>query len=45
MESIGFGIIGLGAIAALHVKALEDLTEATFVAGFDILPGRAQEFL
>lgn len=44
MKKIGFGIIGLGAIAGVHLKAIADVPEAAFVAGYDVAPGRAEEF-
>lgn len=39
-----FGIIGLGNIAKVHVKAIESLNDCKFVAGYDLEPGKAQEF-
>lgn len=44
MKKVGFGIVGLGAIAGLHVKAIAALDEAELVAGYDSAPGKADEF-
>ncbi|MCF0237323.1 MAG: Gfo/Idh/MocA family oxidoreductase, partial [Sphaerochaetaceae bacterium] len=39
-----FGIIGLGMIAEFHAKAIEHIEGAKLVAGFDPVPGRAEQF-
>ena len=44
MKKYGFGIIGLGFIASMHLKAVESLDNAYFVAGYDNVPNRANEF-
>jgi Predicted dehydrogenases and related proteins len=44
MKKMGFGVIGLGAIADVHVKAINSIPDACFVAGFDMVPGRADAF-
>lgn len=44
MAERGFGIIGLGVIAEFHAKAIENMTGARLVAGFDPVPGRAKAF-
>lgn len=44
MRKVGFGIIGLGAIAEVHAKALENMEDACLVCGFDPVPGRAEAF-
>jgi len=44
MKQYGFGIIGLGMIADVHVKAINSLENARFAAGFDMVPGRAEKF-
>ena len=44
MRRIGFGIIGLGAIAEVHAKALENMEDACLFCGFDPVPGRAKAF-
>ena len=43
-KTIGFGIIGLGTIAQIHVKAIETLGDCRFAAGFDSVPGKAAAF-
>lgn len=43
-KTYGFGVIGLGMIADFHVKAIQSLPNARFVAGFDMVPGRAEAF-
>lgn len=40
----GFGIIGLGMIAGFHAKAIASIDKAVLVAGFDMVPGRADAF-
>ncbi|MDY0245210.1 MAG: Gfo/Idh/MocA family oxidoreductase [Sphaerochaeta sp.] len=44
MKSFGIGILGLGTIADFHVKAIQQIPNARFVAGFDIVPGKADAF-
>jgi predicted dehydrogenase len=44
LQSAGFGILGLGAIAEHHVKAINEITGCRFAGGFDILPGKAAAF-
>lgn len=44
MKKIGFGVIGLGAIADVHVKAVNSLDKGYFAAGFDKVPGKADKF-
>jgi predicted dehydrogenase len=39
-----FGIIGLGMIAEMHAKAIQDIPEAEVVACFDVNGERAKEF-
>jgi predicted dehydrogenase len=38
-----FGIIGLGNIAKVHIKAIESLNNCQFIAGYDLVPGKAKE--
>lgn len=40
----GFGIIGLGAIADVHAKAIATLDDGVLVACFDMVPGKAEKF-
>ncbi|MDD4396867.1 MAG: Gfo/Idh/MocA family oxidoreductase [Sphaerochaetaceae bacterium] len=40
----GFGIIGLGMISSFHAKAIASLDDAYLVAGFDMVPGKAESF-
>jgi predicted dehydrogenase len=40
----GFGIIGLGAIAGLHAKAIGEIKNADVAAVYDSIPGRAASF-
>ncbi|MCK9331422.1 MAG: Gfo/Idh/MocA family oxidoreductase, partial [Candidatus Cloacimonetes bacterium] len=40
----GFGIIGLGMISSFHAKAIASLDDAYLVAGFDMVPGKAEAF-
>jgi len=40
----GFGIIGLGAIAGVHVDAISRMGNARLCACYDSVPGRAGEF-
>ncbi|MDR0486896.1 MAG: Gfo/Idh/MocA family oxidoreductase [Treponema sp.] len=40
----GFGIIGLGAIAGVHARAIEQMENAAVTAVFDTVPGRAAAF-
>jgi UDP-N-acetyl-2-amino-2-deoxyglucuronate dehydrogenase len=42
-DSVGFGIIGCGVIAATHCDAIKDAPNAHLVAVFDIDPARAQK--
>jgi predicted dehydrogenase len=44
LQNIGFGVLGLGMISEFHVKAIEEIAECRFVAGFDTVPGRAAAF-
>ncbi|WP_293891063.1 MULTISPECIES: Gfo/Idh/MocA family protein [unclassified Sphaerochaeta] len=44
MKNYGFGIIGLGTIADFHVRAIQELAQGKFVAGFDVVPGKAEVF-
>ena len=44
VDTIGFGILGLGMIAEFHVKAIQELTGCHFVAGYDNIPNRAADF-
>lgn len=39
-----FGIIGLGAIARFHTRAIESLPNARLVAVYDMVPGKAAAF-
>ncbi len=39
-----FGIIGLGTIARFHARAINDIPNARFYAGYDPVEGRAQSF-
>jgi predicted dehydrogenase len=39
-----FGIIGLGNIAKVHIEAINSLDDCQFVAGCDLVPGKAKEF-
>jgi len=39
-----FGIIGLGNIAKTHIEAIESLKDCKFVAGYDLVPGKAEAF-
>ncbi len=41
---IGFGIIGLGSVAQVHVKAIESLENAKFVAGYHKNIEKAEAF-
>jgi len=43
-KKYGFGIIGLGAIAGIHAKAIKDIENAEITAVFDTAPGRASDF-
>lgn len=43
-KNYGFGIIGLGTIADFHVRAIQELEQGKFVAGFDVVPGKAESF-
>ena len=43
-KTFGFGILGLGMIAEFHLKAIQEISGCKFVAGFDVIPGRAAEF-
>jgi predicted dehydrogenase len=43
-KNYGFGIIGLGTIADFHVRAIQELAQGKFVAGFDVVPGKAESF-
>ena len=43
-EKVKFGIIGTGAIAAMHAKALADSCNAELVAVYDQVTERAQQF-
>ena len=43
-KTTGFGIIGSGMIAEFHVKAIKEISGCSFVAGYDIISGRAAEF-
>ena len=43
-KTIGFGVLGLGMIAEFHIKAIQELSDCRFVAGFDTIPGRAADF-
>jgi predicted dehydrogenase len=40
----GFGIIGLGNIAKTHIDAIKSLEGCSFVAGYDLVPGKAKDF-
>src|SRR5690554_2906742 len=44
MKTLGFGIIGLGMISAVHAKAIADIDGCTLVAGFDAVEERAKQF-
>ena len=39
-----FGILGLGMIAEFHVKAIKEISGCSFVAGYDIVPGKSADF-
>ncbi|MFA7119794.1 MAG: Gfo/Idh/MocA family oxidoreductase, partial [Sphaerochaetaceae bacterium] len=43
-KEMGFGIIGLGMIADIHAKAIASLPGCKFVAGYDVVPGKAKQF-
>lgn len=43
-KKVKFGIIGTGAIATMHAKALEATTNAELVAVFDKVTERAAKF-
>ena len=43
-KEMGFGIIGLGMIADIHAKAIASLPGCKFVAGYDVIPGKAKQF-
>lgn len=40
----GFGIIGLGAIATVHAKAIGTMKDGYLAACFDMVPGKAEKF-
>ncbi len=44
MKKYGFGIIGLGMIAKYHVKAIDEMENAEFVAGFHPKEEKASAF-
>ncbi|MGD1832342.1 MAG: Gfo/Idh/MocA family protein [Sphaerochaetaceae bacterium] len=39
-----FGIIGLGNIAKTHIQAIQSLEDCEFVAGYDLVPKKAEAF-
>ncbi len=43
-EKTGFGLIGLGAISAIHSKALEESSNCSLVAAFDLKADRVETF-
>ena len=43
-DKVRFGIIGTGAIAAMHAEALKDAKNAELVAVFDQVTERARQF-
>jgi predicted dehydrogenase len=45
MEKIRIGIIGTGGIANAHIRAYKNFPDVEIVAGADIVPGKAAEFL
>ncbi len=44
MENINYGIIGTGAIAKIHAKAIKNAESARLVAVYDCVPNRVREF-
>ena len=45
MEKTRVAIIGTGGIANAHMRAYQQIPEVEIVAGVDIIPGKAREFL
>lgn len=45
MKKLRVGIIGTGGIANAHVGSYKNIPEVEIVAGADIIPGKAREFL
>ena len=45
MEKTRVAIIGTGGIANAHMKAYQQIPEVEIVAGVDIIPGKAREYL
>ncbi len=43
-DKVGFGIIGTGAVAAVHAQAITGSDYAFLAAVYDVVPERAQEF-
>ena len=44
-EKLRIGIIGTGGIAHAHARAYQSFDDVEVVAGADIIPGKAREFL
>ena len=45
MEKTRVAIIGTGGIANAHMRAYQQIPEVEIVAGVDIIPGKAREYL
>ncbi len=44
MDSIGFGIVGVGVIASFHARAIAEISGANLAACFDVAPERSRKF-
>lgn len=44
MTRIRYGIIGLGAIASVHVEAIRSCRNSEYIAAYDVLPAKTEQF-